>query len=165
MAGPFDASHTIEDRNDVFRVFVDSEGSRLRKVLVARYGVEVGGDVYADTIAWAWQNWLKLSAMTNPIGYLYRVAQSSARPHRRWTRRNTFPAHIPERWHLDEDPTLFESLRSLPDAQRIAVLMVHGHKWTYAEVAEVLECSVAAVTNHVHRGLGTLRSQLAQEEL
>jgi RNA polymerase sigma factor (sigma-70 family) len=152
-------------RTAAFTEFVGHEGLRLRKVLTARYGVETGGDIYAETLAWAWQNWDKLDDMQNPVGYLYRVAQSSSRPHRRWMRRNAFPANIPERWHLDEDPSLFDSLRSLPDAQRVAVLMVHGHKWTYSEVAEVLDCSVAAVTNHVHRGLAALRRLLEAEEL
>jgi RNA polymerase sigma factor (sigma-70 family) len=156
---------SANQRTAAFTEFVSNEGLRLRKVLTARYGVETGGDIYAETLAWAWQNWDKLDDMQNPVGYLYRVAQSSARPHRRWMRRNAFPANIPERWHLDEDPSLFDSLRSLPDAQRVAVLMVHGHKWTYSEVAEVLDCSVAAVTNHVHRGLAALRQLLEAEEL
>jgi RNA polymerase sigma factor (sigma-70 family) len=154
-----------EPRKDAYTSFVSDEGLRLRRVLTARYGVETGGDIYAETVAWAWQNWDRLHEMENPVGYLYRVAQSSARPHRRWMKRNAFPANIPERWHLDEDDSLFDSLRSLPDAQRVSVLMVHGHKWTYAEVAQVLDCSVSAVTNHVHRGLTTLRQQLQAEEL
>jgi DNA-directed RNA polymerase specialized sigma24 family protein len=146
-----------------FSAFVDIQGLRLRRILTARYGVETGGDIHAETMAWAWQNWAKLREMDNPAGYLYRVAQSSARPHHRWLRRMSFPANMPERWHLDQDSTLFDSLRSLSEAQRISVLMVHGHGETYADVAEVLGCSVAAVTNHVHRGLATLRRQLEGE--
>ncbi len=147
-----------------FTEFVDSHGIRLRRVLTARYGVEAGGDIYADTLAWAWQHWEKLEPMDNPVGYLYRVAQSSSRPHRRWLKRNTFPAVMPERWHLDRDSALFNSLGSLSEAQRISVLMVHGYNWSYAEVADVLNCSVAAVTNHVHRGLASLRKQLGEED-
>jgi RNA polymerase sigma factor (sigma-70 family) len=146
-----------------FTKFVDEHGVRLRRVLTARYGVETGGDVYADALTWAWQHWDRLEPMDNPVGYLYRVAQSSARPHRRWLQRNAFPARMPERWHVDEDSALFQSLGSLSEAQRVSVLMVHGYNWSYAEVADVLDCSVASVTNHVHRGLNALRKQLKEE--
>jgi DNA-directed RNA polymerase specialized sigma24 family protein len=154
---------TQADASARFTAFVDTHGVRLRRVLTARYGVETGGDVHAEAMAWAWANWAKLEAMDNAPGYLYRVAQSSARPHNRWFKKMSFPANMPERWHLDSDSSLFESLRNLTEAQRIAVLLVHGHGDTYAEVAEVLGCSVAAVTNHVHRGLAQLRRQLEGE--
>jgi RNA polymerase sigma factor (sigma-70 family) len=152
------------NESNAFTRFVDEHGVRLRRVLTARYGVENGGDVYADALAWAWQHWDRLEPMDNPVGYLYRVAQSSSRPHRRWLQRNSFPARMPERWHLDEDSSLFQSLGSLTEAQRVSVLMVHGYNWSYGEVAEVLGCSVASVTNHVHRGLAALRRQLKEEE-
>lgn len=146
-----------------FETFVATDGLKLRRVFTARYGVEVGGDIHADAIAWAWEHWEKIRVMDNAIGYLYRVAQSKSRPHRRWSVRNTFPARMPERWHVDRDPTLFASLQGLTDNQRTAVLMVHGHNWSYAEVAEALDCSVAAVTNHVYRGLAILRRDLLEE--
>jgi DNA-directed RNA polymerase specialized sigma24 family protein len=154
----------VDESAEQFAEFVKIDGLRLRRIMTARYGVETGGDIHAESMAWAWQNWAKLQAMENPVGYLYRVAQSSARPHHRWLRRTSFPSKFPERWHLDEDSSLFNSLSSLSEAQRVSVLMVHGHQWTYAEVAEALECSVSAVTNHVHRGLATLRRQLESEE-
>ena len=45
----------------------------------------------------------------------------------------------------------------------MAVLLVHGYGFSYREVAEVLDVSEAAVTNHVHRGLRKLRSRLEGE--
>jgi DNA-directed RNA polymerase specialized sigma24 family protein len=158
------ASVVQKTEESKFNAFVNNEGLRLRRVFTARYGVEVGGDVHAEAMAWAWEHWEALQAMANPVGYLYRVAQSSARPHRRWLRRTTFPAQMPDRWHLDGDNSLIDSMRALTDTQRISVLMVHGYNSTYAEVAEVLDCSISAVTNHVHRGLAALRRQLNAEE-
>jgi RNA polymerase sigma-70 factor, ECF subfamily len=152
------------DASAAFTEFVEANGVRLRRILTARYGVEAGGDIYGEAMTWAWQHWERLQPMDNPVGYLYRVAQSSSRPHRRWLKRNSFPAKMPERWHVDQDSELFASLGSLSEAQRVSVLMVHGYSWTYAEVGEVLGCSVAAVTNHVHRGLATLRKQLGEDQ-
>jgi DNA-directed RNA polymerase specialized sigma24 family protein len=56
---------------------------RLRRALVARYGVELGNDLCSDALAYGWEHRDRVGAMTNPIGYLYRVAQSSARRYHR----------------------------------------------------------------------------------
>ncbi len=55
-------------------------------------------------------------------------------------------------------------LAKLPDNQRICVLLVHAHSWPYAEVAKLLDISVDAVTNHVHRGTKRLRKLLKEDE-
>jgi DNA-directed RNA polymerase specialized sigma24 family protein len=51
-------------------------------------------------------------------------------------------------------------LGGLNHEQRVSVLLVHGYGYSYGDVAEVLGVSVAAVTNHVHRGLVALRKEL-----
>jgi DNA-directed RNA polymerase specialized sigma24 family protein len=61
------------------------------------------------------------------------------------------------------DEGLVASLGRIDHRQRVAVLLVHGYGYSYREVAEVLDVSVAAVTNHVHRGLGALRSQMKEQ--
>ena len=33
----------------------------------------------AEALAWAWENWERVQGLTNPAGYLYRVAQSKSR--------------------------------------------------------------------------------------
>jgi RNA polymerase sigma factor (sigma-70 family) len=151
---------SMQSQEAEFSTFMSTTALRLRRVLAAQYGVDVGGDLHADAMTYAWQHWDRIKVMANPIGYLYRVAQSASRPHRRWTTRNSFPAAMPEIVHTDSDPTLFASLGSLSEAQRVAVLMVHGHGWSYAEVADTLGTSVTAVTNHVHRGLAKLRREM-----
>ncbi len=55
--------------------------SRPRRAFVARSGVAVGLDVAAETMAWAWEHRVELDAMTNPLGYLYRVGQGRSRRH------------------------------------------------------------------------------------
>lgn len=66
--------------------FVDEAGVALRRALVARYGIDVGRDAAADALAWAVEHWPDLSAMANPVGYLYRARERhvwSASPPRR----------------------------------------------------------------------------------
>ena len=143
-----------------FAAFVREGGSRLRRVLVAQYGVDVGSDASADALGYAWEHWERIGQMANPVGYLYRVAQSSVRRQRRWTREVSFPASDASCVDRGVDSELFDVLARLSPLQRVSVLLVHAYDWTYPEVAEVLGIKVSAVTNHVHRGTKKLRRLL-----
>ena len=147
-----------------FATFVRDRGSRLRRVLVAHYGVDVGSDATADALAYGWQHWDRVSQMANPVGYLYRVAQSSARRHRRWVREASFPATVAGYVDRSVDAEMFDVLARLSPRQRVSVLLVHAYDWTYPEVAEVLGVKVSAVTNHVHRGTKKLRRMLHDDD-
>ena len=102
--------------------------------------------------------------MENPLGYLYRVAQSKSRSHVRWMKRTTFPSRFPDIVH--EDPALHDMLQMLVTLnadQRVCVMLVHAFGWTYEEVAELLGVTRAVVNHNVHRGLTTLRSSSLSE--
>jgi RNA polymerase sigma factor (sigma-70 family) len=132
----------------------------VRRALVARNGVDLGCEAAAEAMAWAIEHRDRFDLIDQPIGYLYRVGQSSLRRQRRWAR----PA--PVRFEAaDDDPMLFDrelfdALVRLSHDQRVAVVMVHCYGYRYRDVAEVLGVSDAAVTNHVHRGLARLRTLL-----
>ena len=153
----------IQEDPDWFAKFLAADAPRLRQVLVARYGRDVGGEAFADAVAWAWDHHDDLVGMVNPVGYLFRVAQSSARRHRRWVHR-VLLVDV-ERATSDGDPDLdlVAALAKLNNSQRVAVVLVHSHGWSYAEVSEVLDISVDAVRNHVHRGLKRLRHLLKED--
>ncbi len=142
-----------------FADFADDAGERLRRVLVAGYGVEVGNDVHADALAYGWEHWERIRGMDNPVGYLYRVARTAARRHRRWGRRPTLP---PETVRPDEptDPGLGAALARLTFRQRQCVVLVHVYDSTYQQTADACDITVASVRNHVHRGLNALRKVL-----
>ena len=143
---------------DGFDALIEEIRVKLLPVLVARWGIEVGSDLCSDVEEYAWNNQRKVIAMENPLGYLYRVAQSKSRSHVRWRSRATFPSRFPDIVH--EDMQLHETLQMLaglkPD-QRVCVLLVHAFGWTYAEVAELLGVTRSVVNHHVHRGLTHLR--------
>jgi RNA polymerase sigma-70 factor (ECF subfamily) len=134
---------------------------RLRRALVARYGLDIGREVAADAVAWAWEHPDRMAGIANPAGYLYRVAQSSARARRRRDQRQVvFPVEPAWEGGQDLPGDVFEELARLKPEQRVAVVLVHGYGFSYREVADVLDVSEAAVTNHIHRGLRKLRSRL-----
>lgn len=149
----------VNTASDRFAAFAGDAGVRLRQVLVAQHGVDVGADLTADALAYAWEHWRRIEPMDNPVGYLYRVAQSNGRRHRRWARPAVFP---PER-HGDDAPFdigLHQALSALPERRRTCVVLVHVYDWSYAETADAVGVTVAVVRNEVHRGLRQLRNEL-----
>lgn len=137
----------------------------VRRAAVARYGLDVGAEVTAEAMAWAWANRGEVLAADNPAGLLFRVAQSKARAHHRWSVRRAPVELLPDHDVNEANPALvdlFRALSKLSDPQRIAVVLVHAHGERYDEVAALLGVSTAAVTNHVHRGLKRLRSMLEE---
>jgi len=140
-----------------------SAAVNVRRALVARNGLADGCDAAAEAVAWAWEHQRQLSEMSNPVGYLYRVGQSSLR--RRFRHDRLRVDVMPERVVEDRtgiDHELFEALRRLTPDQRQAVVMVHMYAFTYREVAEVIGSTEAAVTNYVHRGMKRLRRLLTE---
>lgn len=142
-----------------FDAFVRRDGERLRRAFVARFGVSLGNDITEDALAYAWERWASVQAMGNPVGYLFRVGQSSARRYRRWRRRVLLPAEESTPTTTIE-PGLDAALARLPARQRTAVLLVHGFSWSYREVAELLDVTESTIHNDVHRGLRRLRDSL-----
>ena len=122
---------------------------------MAAYGVQRGREATADTLAYAWEHWDRLSEMQNPMGYLYRVAQSKVR-----TRRHRSTFEIPEDHGYLYEPKLMAALQSLSERQRVSVVLVHGMGWTLREVAEFTGTKPTTVQNHLDRGLRRLRRAL-----
>jgi DNA-directed RNA polymerase specialized sigma24 family protein len=152
------AAGTTEER---FSRFASDVEPRLRRVLVAWYGVDVGRDVTADALAFAWERWDAVESMANPVGYLFRVAQSRSRRYRR--RPVVLPAIVATELP-DVDPRLPGALASLSNQQRAAVLLVHAHGWTQVEAADALGCSVSTLRNHLGRGMRRLRTCLGDDD-
>ena len=150
--------------SEQFATFASSVGDRIRRALVAYYGVEIGTEAAAEAMSVAWERWDQIAEMNNPAGFLFRVGQSRARPNVRWARRvGSFPTI--ERGLVNGELgliDLFDALAKLKPAQRASVVMVKSYGFSYREVADVLGSTEAAVTNHVHRGLGRLRSMLEE---
>lgn len=153
------------DLDATFDAFVRDVGERVRRALVARYGVEVGSEAAAEALSVAWERWPEVAAMSNPAGFLFRVGQSQARPHLRWWNRRRRLLIEPadaraasDEGHVDDD--LAQALERLSDMQRAVLLLVRAHGYSYGEAADVLSISEAAVTNHVHRGTDRLRKLL-----
>ena len=155
--------------SEVERDFVDLVEpclERVRRAAIARFGFEIGVEAAAETQVWAWANRAQLLEADNPAGLLFRVAQTRAEPHHRWSSRRAPAELVPESTMAAVRPELVDLLRALPrlrEPERVAVVLVHAHGERYDDVAELLGVTTAAVTNHVHRGLKKLRTLMEEE--
>jgi DNA-directed RNA polymerase specialized sigma24 family protein len=150
---------TLEADRDAFTTFVSEVEPRLRRALVALRGPDLGRDATAEALAWAWANWDAMSAMENPVGYLYRVGRSRSR----LRRERGLPAPTPPTG-FGFEPGLGPALARLSERQRAAVVLVHGCGWTHQEVADALRVSRSSVGTHVDRALARLREELGVDD-
>jgi RNA polymerase sigma-70 factor (ECF subfamily) len=150
-----ESEHTLD-----FEKFVAGAGPRMRSALVSLLGVDRGQEATYQALAYGWENWVEVSRMDNPAGFLYVVGRNHARRVRK--QRVVLPEPPDDRTPWVE-PALAPSLARLPSRQRQAVLLVHGYGWTLSEVAELLGVSKATVQKHVERGVSKLRERLGVE--
>lgn len=145
------------DDEDAFGALLRDVEPRLRRSLVAAYGPEAGREAAADALAWAWEHRGRMATVSNQAGYLWRVAQTSARRRRRGRRFEvtvdgmTEPAgDLPASAGWDAD--LVAALRRLTMHQRVAVVLVDAYGYHLSEAAAALDCSVSSLRNHLTRG-------------
>lgn len=143
-----------------FEEFLAEHKARLLAGLVASYGAEVGQEATSEAIAYGWQNWDRLAAMDNPVGYLYRVGQSSVRSQ---TKPTGFLPHRPINGLPDFEPGLGPALEALSEQQRLSVVLVHALGWPLTDAAVLLDVDVSTLRTHIQRGLTKLRAALKVE--
>ncbi len=146
----------MRDRGE-FSEFFHAIEPRLRQATVATYGPDHGQDACADALLWAYEHWARIQRISRPLPYLFRVAQTRSRRHRR-------PLAVTPSYDVvgspNFEPNLAPLVAALPDRQRSAVLLIVGLGWTHAEVADLWGISPSTVATHVARGLGALRHGL-----
>ena len=147
-----------EEVDDPFVEFVRSTEPRLREALSATLGSDAGRDATAEALAYAWENWSKVSAMENPTGYLYVLGRDRGRK----AMRRPFIALLPVESDRTPwvEPGLPDAIAKLPDRQRIVVMLLHCFEWTMSEVADLLGVSKSTIQSYQERGMTRLRSRL-----
>jgi DNA-directed RNA polymerase specialized sigma24 family protein len=141
-----------------FDAFISDAQARLARAFVSAYGRERAEEALAEALAYAWSHFDELTAMANPVGYLFRVGQSRTRPRRRAA---VYPAPatvgVP-----DVEPRLVDALAQLTERQRVCVVLVHVYEWTHQEVADLLGVSTSSVQVHVTRARDALRAAIGE---
>lgn len=138
-----------------FDVFVMRTQPQLERALAGHLPATRVGDAVAEALAYAWEHRDRVLSMANPVGYLYRVAQSKARRRKQgflpWSSDDTLP---------DIEPRLPDALASLSPKQSEAVWLVHAAGMSHVEAGEAMGISASTVANHLDRGMSRLRIEL-----
>lgn len=142
-----------------FDEFVADARRRLRRGLVGAVGVERVDDAVGEALAYLVEHRERVLFMENPVGYLFRVAQTRIQPPKEPRLPAVMVTSIPE-----VEPGLAPALMALPLSQRTAVWLAHGCGWRNTDIAEALEVSASTVATHVSRGLERLRIELGVVE-
>jgi DNA-directed RNA polymerase specialized sigma24 family protein len=145
---------------ETFEDFFAHAEPRLRAAFTSLYGSDMGREATAEALAWAYEHWNRLRSIEHRVAYLYRVGQSRTRRLRRPHRFTFVGASLGSM--PDVDPRLAGALAALPERQRVAVTLVHGHDWSHADVATLMDISPSTVATHVARALAQLRTALEE---
>ena len=128
-----------------FTRFVKEAEPRLSHAFFAAYGPEVGSEVTADSLAYAWEHWDRVEHMENPAGYLYRVGRSRGRV--KW--RGALFSAQPAPGFPEMEPGLPKALKGLSENQRITVFLVHAMGWTRDQAIDYLAANTALSLHEV----------------
>jgi RNA polymerase sigma-70 factor (ECF subfamily) len=121
-------------------------------------------DLAQESMARVLERWDRVSSMEAPDGYLYRTALNL---HRNVVKRVAMAARRQVRGNptLEADLTdraidVRRAVRSLPVAQRQALVLVEWLGYTAEEAAPILGIDAASVRGRLHRARNTLRGRL-----
>ncbi|MEX2421664.1 MAG: sigma-70 family RNA polymerase sigma factor [Actinomycetota bacterium] len=135
------------------------------------------GDVYLaeelvqEALVRACRRWSRVSVMSSPEGWTYRVAVNLANSawRRQRAERRARQRHGPDREvarpvAVEDQLLVRAALQTLTAQQREAVVLRHVLELSVAQVAEVLDTSPGAVRGLTHRAVRQLRESLELED-
>jgi RNA polymerase sigma factor (sigma-70 family) len=159
------AVEAVTERRLAFEEFYRAEReSVLRAVAFTLDDTDLGVEATDEAMARAFERWPEVSVMTNPAGWVYRVAVNVGRNRvrrRLLERRKPVP---PDRDRPDlegvADPAIAAALTRLPLDQRMVVVLRYHLDWPLDEIAEAVGCATGTVKSRLHRALQRLESML-----
>lgn len=148
-----------------FESFYSAFWSDVFKPLAATLGDrDLAREAVDEAMVRAYTRWPRVRTMSNPQGWVYRVAYRWAidRIRRRKVERRLIPRFVTDTTGSDPmfEPKLSPAMASLPVEQRAVVVLTCVFEWPQAEIAEVLGIRVGTVKSRLHRGLQRLREEL-----
>jgi RNA polymerase sigma-70 factor, ECF subfamily len=163
-----------EDAAEAFGRCFRSCHAELHAFVARRIGAVAAEDVVAETFATVWQRWADIPRdLDGRRAWVFGVARNKLRDARRSAARRdrlTVRAALTSREETD-DPAeslvaagqVQDLLADLPRAERDAMLLTVVAGLTCTEAAEVLACSVSAMTSRVSRARARLRGLVAED--
>jgi RNA polymerase sigma factor (sigma-70 family) len=156
-----------------FEELVVEHGPVVMRVCRALLGPADADDAWSETFLSAMRAYPRLRPDSNVRGWLVTIAHHKAIDHLRAGARRPQPSptrqlrELPTTDRAPVDDALQEELRAaldaLPFKQRGAVIYRYLAVLSYAEIAELLECSQAAARRNAADGIAALRRHYPKE--
>jgi RNA polymerase sigma-70 factor (ECF subfamily) len=152
----------VTDEAPAFGDFYEERYRDLaRACLLLTGSAAEGEDLAQEAMARVLERWDRISTMDDPEGYLYRTALNL---HRNAIRRLAVAARRSVHRPPVDDPDatdrrldLLRAIRTLPRAQREALVLVEWHGFTAEEAGRILGIEPASVRGRLHRARESLR--------
>lgn len=169
-----DASHRatspLDFQTDASRFFAEVKNPLVGALVIRTGSRALAEDIAQEAIARAWADWPAVSVMTNPRGWVFRVAFNLSTSHWRKLRSRRRAEHrssadtslttpSPEILAV-EHLALREAIAGLTGRQQEVVILRHFVRMTVAETAETLGVTPGTVKTLNHRALAALRVSL-----
>jgi RNA polymerase sigma factor (sigma-70 family) len=147
-----------------FQTVLDAHREDVLRFLVASVGRQEADDVFQETFLAALRAYPRLRRADNLRGWLLKIAQNKAIDAHRARKRAPVPAE-----ELDPpsngapvdaglpDEALWGAVRTLPERQRMAVVLRFSFDLAFREVGQVMDSTEEAARRNVFEGLKKLR--------
>lgn len=171
---------SINDPEEFVRLIEEHRHEFYRYILRTVWDSGVADDVFSSAVLVAFENRHKFRTGTNFRAWVYRILTNKCFVANREIGRaasslDADPTTIeslavnPEYLNVLDDPESFleqcgdevyRALRSLSTAQRSCLLLQGVERFSYKEIADILEIPVGTVMTHLSRGRAKLRKEL-----
>ena len=144
-----------------FQRFLEEHREPVYRFLVSAAGAQDADDCFQETFIAALRAYPRLRDGSNLRAWVMTIAHRKAMDVHRRRRRSADPvADVPDRpapSSSDPEPSLWRSVRALPEGQRGALLLRHVADLPYRDVAAALGCTEEAARQRVREALVNLR--------
>ena len=148
-----------------FEDFYRTSWLAVYRPLAATLGdADLAAESVDEAMVRAFARWGAIRAMSDPEGWVYRVAYRWALDRLRRSRRlKALLPRLGSRHDDDEhlvEPGLAAALAALPIEQRAVVVLASAFDWSENEIADALSIRPGTVKSRLHRGLSSLREEI-----
>jgi len=148
---------------DSFEVFYRDRWQRIyRAVAVGVKDSDLAREAVDEAMARAYERWRAVAKMSNPEGWVFRVAMNwaTSRLRRRALRVRELETPVVT-YQPEPEPGIVAAVRSLPRRQRDVVIARCLLDMSEVDTANALGIPVGTVKSRLSRGLARLKEQLA----
>lgn len=148
-----DYNFTVKTHSDALYAFVMSH----------RVGQAEAEDIVQEAFEVLWKRRSDVEADKSK-SFLFTVAYNRTmdvfRNQKKKQQIPTTQEHTSSNWEFDQKNMIMQALEKIPAQQKSAILLKDWEGYSYQEIADILNISLAQVKVSIHRGRKTLRDEL-----